>query len=102
MSDRETYQKHLAKAADGTPLRVSMNKVSFGTATLDELLAYVHWELWEAIYSLPPSPKDEPRGRPIDADHASCCVLRAECAIRQLERRLKLDEERRQRDASDM
>lgn len=85
MTSKELYEQHLAKAANGTALRERMLLVGMGGASATDLIEYAKWELWEAIYSLPP---EAPNSRPADPNHAGCCALRADSAIRQLERLL--------------
>jgi len=83
MTGRELYERHLAEAAPGTPLRALMTKVGSVECSDEELLAYARWELREAMYSLPPEPQrgDAKHG---DGFHAGCCVMRAEAALRLL------------------
>lgn len=93
MNAKELYDAHLAQAAPGTPLHASMQKVGISAdVTVDELIAYAQWEMWEAIYSLPPESaiKGDPRhatgdaSRITDGFHASCCIARADGALRLL------------------
>lgn len=92
MTSRELYERHLAEMADGTPLRKSSERVLVGMATASEIIAVARWELWEAIYSLPPDPANgEPRGRHLDGWHASACAARAEGMLRQLSRLLETE-----------
>lgn len=89
MTSKELYAKHWAEMADGSPLRHACNRVLNGTASADDLIAFARWELWEAIYSLPPDPPaGEERGRHVDGFHAGCCASRAEGALRQLKKLL--------------
>lgn len=84
MSDRESYERHLADA--NTPeFRRRLTRINYGGATAEDLITYAHWELHEIMDSLPPDPADkEPRGRPVDGFHAGCCAMRADSALRQL------------------
>lgn len=84
MMDAQRYQQHLAEFD-----RERWQRVCYGDASAADLIAYARWELREAMQSLPPDPHDEPRGRPVDGFHAGCCALRAEAALRQLERLLE-------------
>lgn len=95
MTSKEAYERHLAEAAPGTPLHTLMRKVGSVDVTAEELIAYARWEMWEAIYSLPP--ESGARGemnnsgevsRVTDGFHASCCVVRAAMALRLLEKTL--------------
>lgn len=95
MTSKDFYEKHLAEAAPGTPLHAVFDRVRNGTASADDLIAYARWEMWEAIYSLPPEAgakggtnNSGEVSRVTDGFHASCCVERAECALRQLKKLL--------------
>lgn len=91
MTSKDLYEKHLADAQPGTPLHAVFERVRNGTASAADLIAYAEWEMWEAIYSLPPEAgaKGEQNNsgevsRVVDGFHASCCVERALGAVRQL------------------
>lgn len=99
MTGRELYERHLAAAADGTPLRAAMLRTVEGSASPIDLIDHASWEMWEAIFSLPPmsAPHGMTTGngstptRTTDAEHASACAARAESSLRQLRRYLELD-----------
>lgn len=91
MTSPEMYAKHLAEVANGSPLSLAFQRSMAGTASAEELLDCIKWELWECIFSLPPmaAPKGEQTnsGEPTkvtDAWHASACASRVEANVRRL------------------
>lgn len=96
MTGKELYDRHLAEALPGTPLAAVFDRVGNGTASAEDLIAYARWEMWEAIYSLPPQSGSKEAAssngevsRVTDGFHAGCCISRAEAALRHLARLLE-------------
>jgi len=110
MDYQAAYRRHLAEAAPGTPLAAAMGRCmhSVGNdASIEDMIAFIKWELWECIMSLDPwvprdrglrpgevlpdwrhriAGKDLPRVQ--DGFHASCCASRAEGVLERLRRKL--------------
>lgn len=87
MTSSERYEKHLQSGSEPS-FREMLQRICFGGASSEDLIRYIRWEMREALFSLPPDPADQPRGRAVDGFHASCCVERADASMRQLERLL--------------